>query len=203
MNYNLILQYCKELNVKSVLDIGCNIGEFSYHLRNTGQFDKFVCVDLNEAFREDLERKGLEFHSVLLTSDHTERDVYYNPSDLKCTGTSVYREKTEHYANAVIKKQHSMTLNSFCKQNFDLIKIDTQGADYDIIMGGKNIISNAKVVVVETQVKEYNQGVRLQSEVIQLMEELGFESVAVVGTGLVEGVLFSEDLLFTKIKSRK
>jgi len=198
MNYDLIIQYAEQLNVKSVLDIGCNVGEFSYTLSKMGKIDKFTCVDLNESFREGVERMGFDFHCVLLTNDHTERDVYYNPSNLKCTGTSIYREKTEHYANPIIKKQQSMTLSSFCKQNFDLIKIDTQGAEYDIIMGGKDIVSNAKVVVLETQILEYNQGAKFQSEIIELMSELGFKKADVVGTSYIEGTLFQEDLLFIK-----
>ena len=198
MNYDLIIQHCQELNVKSVLDIGCNVGEFSHTLRESGQFDKFICVDLNESFREDVERIGFDFHCVLLTNNHSEKDVYYNPSNLKCTGTSIYRETTEHYINAIIKKQQSMPLSSFCKQNFDLIKIDTQGAEYDIIMGGKDIISNAKVVVLETQISEYNEGAKFQSEILELMSELGFKTVDVVGTSYIEGELFQEDLLFIK-----
>jgi FkbM family methyltransferase len=202
MNYGIILKFCGIYDVRNVLDIGCHTGDFSFELRqNRREISQFVCVDLNESFRFDVINKGFEFHNVLLSSECKTKDVFYNPKNKKCTGTSVYRENTEYYKDAVVERQEATTLSEFCKNDFDLIKIDTQGSEYDIIMGGKDIVRKSKIVVVETQLSEYNIGTKLQPEITALMESLDFENKGAVGTGLVDGKLVSEDLLFINKKN--
>ena len=60
----------------------------------------------------------------------------------------------------------------------DLIKIDVQGAELDILRGGKECLANAKDVILEAQHVDYNIGAPKFEEVIDFMKENGFDLVA-------------------------
>ena len=59
----------------------------------------------------------------------------------------------------------------------DLVKIDVQGSERDIIMGGVNTIKKAKHLIVELQHTQYNENAPLANETIPTIENLGFKCI--------------------------
>lgn len=59
----------------------------------------------------------------------------------------------------------------------DLIKIDVQGAELDVLEGGRNILYNTPYVIVETRNTEYNQDAPSHQKVHDFLIEVGFELV--------------------------
>ena len=60
----------------------------------------------------------------------------------------------------------------------DLVKIDVQGCEKDVIMGGINSIKNANELIVELQHIQYNENAPLANETIPFIENIGFKCVA-------------------------
>ena len=73
------------------------------------------------------------------------------------------------------------------------VKMDIQGAELDVLKGGRNTISAAKHVILEMQRVEYNKGAPLKDEVIAYMNTLGFDCV-----GLFSDNKFDGDYHFVK-----
>ena len=57
----------------------------------------------------------------------------------------------------------------------DLIKMDIQGAELDVILGGVDIIKNCKALVVELPHEIVNLGAPRKEEVIKELDKLGFD----------------------------
>ena len=57
---------------------------------------------------------------------------------------------------------------------FDLIKIDTQGAELDILEGGPKIAKKAKGILLEVSYTKYNEGAPLYDDVVTYMSDYGF-----------------------------
>ena len=67
-----------------------------------------------------------------------------------------------------------ITLDSL-EQQYDWIKIDVQGAELDVLMGGIETMKQAIIIELELSVMRYNQNSPIASEVIHWMWESGFE----------------------------
>ena len=66
--------------------------------------------------------------------------------------------------------------NLFLKKNIDLIKIDTQGSEYEILEGGLNCIKKDKpLLFLETWSFEYYKNIKLFDQIIALLRTVGYE----------------------------
>ena len=81
-------------------------------------------------------------------------------------------------------------------ETFDYVKMDVQGAEVDIINGGRALINRANNVLLEVPMEgvEYNLGAPNRETYFRVMAELGFTKHAVVE---IIGNL-QEDILFTR-----
>lgn len=63
------------------------------------------------------------------------------------------------------------------KLELDLLKVDTQGSEYDILLGGKEVLKNFVGVVSECYFTPHYHGQKVFSDVYNLMRDLGFTFV--------------------------
>jgi hypothetical protein len=59
---------------------------------------------------------------------------------------------------------------------FDLIKLDVQGAELDILKGGKKYIQKTRptYLLLETSIQQYNKGAPLAGEVISYLNKKNY-----------------------------
>ena len=77
-----------------------------------------------------------------------EVNFYTRTYEERCTGNSIYREKTSFFDDSqiTIESKQTTTLDILLNgRQFDLIKIDVQGSEIDIING--EILTNVSVNV--------------------------------------------------------
>ena len=60
----------------------------------------------------------------------------------------------------------------------DLVKIDVQGAERDVIEGGRATLASARHLIVEMQCVEYNEGAPKVDTTLPFITGIGFECVA-------------------------
>lgn len=56
----------------------------------------------------------------------------------------------------------------------DVLKIDTQGSEYEVIEGGRSLLEGVSIVIVETWTEEVYVGIKNDAQVSSLLEGLGF-----------------------------
>lgn len=169
---------------KNILDIGSAHGHFTRLMKVVWPDAGRYCVEANmacEAFYGDLDAIsswcGLGDRDGTLT-------FYKDGQDPVSHGNGFFLEDTPAFAEGrVISEQVAVRKldTLWTGVQFDFIKIDTQGSEYDIIMGGKNTISRAKAVLVECSFLKYNKGAPLIDDVIRVMQHLGFMIYDIVG----------------------
>jgi FkbM family methyltransferase len=193
---------------KSVLDIGANIGQFYNEIKNIFPNAYYYLIEGSENCRSALENLNVEFSISLLSNVEKEVDFYVRKYEPRCTGNSIYREQTSFFDDdqIIIEKLQTKTLsNLFNNQTFDLIKIDVQGSEIDIINGGLEIIKNAKGVILEVSLVEYNQNSPTKDFVYEYMDTLGFTPVELIGNinHPITHELIQQDILFLNKKYEK
>lgn len=185
----------------SILDIGSNVGQFYNECKLVFPDAYYFLIEGNYKCEEDIVKLNVDYSISLLSDIEKEVGFYIRIHEEKCTGNSIYREKTSFFNNDQIKieKRKTTTLSTLLnKQNFDLIKIDVQGSELDIMKGGLEIIKNAKGIILEIPIEEYNENSPTKEEIFKFMYENNFEKVDVLGIILhpINHHLIQEDILF-------
>jgi FkbM family methyltransferase len=123
-------------------------------------------------------------YSINVLSDVDNKVVKFYKNVNMPGGNSYYKEighpqSAQIFPESSAEERLTKRLETIVKENNfplpDFIKIDVQGAEKDIILGGLEIIKNAKHMVIEMQHKEYNQGAPNVDETLPYIESLGFK----------------------------
>ncbi len=197
------LEYFREIGFKpkTILDIGCNVGQFYHQCRIFWGPDgiDYMLIDGNENVEPDIKKFHVPYYITVLSDSVKDVSWYGALNDPKCTGNSYYKENTEHFSveNLVITKKQTNTLdNMFPDKQFDLIKMDTQGSEVDIIKGGVNLCKKCKYMILETSLIEYNQDSPNEDQVNEFMKSIGFTPVAVVDLHYFKDQISQRDILY-------
>ena len=182
-----------------ILDIGANIGQFHRECKTYYPNSYVFSIEASSECEESLKAITDNYYIGLLAKDNSQYNFFSRKDAPTGTGNSIYRELTHFYSdenlevlNKVgIRLDDLFTLDS----EFDLIKIDTQGSELDIIAGGMNLIKKAKGVLLEVSLTQYNEGAPLYKEVIDYMQNIGFNPVAVLDEARNHGS-HQQDILF-------
>lgn len=208
-----MLNNLKKLNLKvsNILDIGAHFGEFAKDIHSLYPESYILMIEGNKRCEKMLEKLPFDHCIALLSDSNKEVEFYLNPNNDVCTGSSYYKENSQHYENAISEKVSTYTLDEVVEdtgKEFDFIKLDTQGSELDILRGGIKSLGKAKYVLIECsniEDKVYNEGSPHMSEVIEFMKSHNFTKYHVVDDHVYPsnnssryslGEVFQKDLLF-------
>ena len=182
-----------------VFDIGANTGEWSRQvLASVGRvvIQCFEPVpDTFEQLRMNLGNCGVGMHKFAMSnSNGTKTFNYYNQNTKLARLSTFYRRSKE------IEQRFSMqpveievqtcTLDTFCQQHsvtrIDYLKIDTEGAELDVLQGSQKILSEKRVKKMQF---EYggnfeDAGITLH-EVCRLLTKHGYSIFRILPEGIV------------------
>lgn len=193
---------------KCILDIGAFEGVWSQMVHEIWPKAKLFLIEPNDDCMAILQLKNIGDTEITLLGRNQGEDVIYYASKKDITsGNSIFKENTWYFEDCEERKMITETLSSFClRKNIDkvdLIKIDTQGAELEIILGGEDIIRKAEFILLETQNLEYNAGAPKTLDVMRKMDELGFMLFDITEIHhLLSGEMMQVDMLFARNDSR-
>jgi FkbM family methyltransferase len=194
MNLKNLDQY----NFNSVLDIGAHHGNFYRKLSKIKNIEKWFLIEANKNCEGHLAILNVPYKIAMLSDSVKSLPYYQHKFDNTCTGNSYYRELSHHYSdeNIIVDILTTNTLDEIVNgERYDFIKIDTQGAELDILSGGLKTLEGAKLVLLETSVIPYNKNAPLQKDVIDFMRSYGFDNYKVIDQFMLPNI-HQEDLLF-------
>lgn len=199
LNSYLYKHFNDKLNV--VYDIGASDGRYSslINLSVTNK-PKFYLFDANSEYINQQHSYDFEFHNVVFSDRQKTVDFYSNGTG----GDSYYIEFTGIYNDVTPVKRQTESLDDYCLKNNiplpDLIKIDTQGSELDILMGGKKSLEHAKVVILECPILEYNINAPTFNQYIHFMRTNNYLPHAAVELHWLNGILVQMDIAFINTK---
>ena len=203
MNTELLKQYWTQAQVGSLLDIGANVGEYSRYFKKILPLANILMIEGNRDCLPYLEATALPFYNVMLSDLAKDVTLYKNKKNPICTGTSYYREQTEHYQDVDTEVVKTKTLDALVEGPYDFIKIDTQGSEMDIFNGGQRVMHAARFIQLELSLIEYNQGAPLMNTMMRYMYAKGFRLSAHVEDHVMNGELIQQDFIFYNSRWQK
>lgn len=166
-------------NPRVIYDIGCCVLHWTNMVKHIFPEAEIILFD---AFTEaEFLYKDYRYHLGVLSKEDEMPVSFYKNADFP-GGNSYYKEVGHRDSAKIFVNPTEMiasTLDTVCKQrNFpppDLVKIDVQGAERDIFIGGSKTLSKATHLIVEMQHVEYNKNAPKVEETMPVITDLGFE----------------------------
>jgi len=186
---------------KKILDIGANKGKWTLEIKKKvfpdSDFTLIEAIDYKELEKLSMKYDNINFMNILL--DEKEHEVTWY--EKRNTGDSLFRENTGYFDDCkeLVKNTSTLDLTFNDSNLFELIKIDCQGAEIPILKGGKNLVQNATVIILEVPfMGEYNIGVPGFFEHIKYMDEIGYKVFDIIEMHRVQEILIQVDIIFIK-----
>jgi FkbM family methyltransferase len=185
---------CIGWNPKTVLDVGGYKGTWTREIKTLFPRASVCLIEPNK-YPELRSVDATVFHE-LLSSEPKQVAWYSNLT----TGDSMYKETTIHYQSIDPSYRTTTTLDIlFPNQQFDLIKIDCQGAELDILRGGTTLVQQTDVVLLECSFAcEYNKGAPTFVDYITYMDSIGFGVLDITEFHRANDILIQIDILFLR-----
>ena len=172
---------------RTILDIGANIGEFSYYankkyLKGVKIFAFDPDPIAKQCFDNNLVGIDATFNLVALSNKLGEEDFYLKTDSA---------DSSLHKPNGVsIKvKTKITTLDSFFNnlelQQPVLLKMDAEGHEPEVLLGGEATLKHINWVSIDAGLERYGKSTSI--EVARILIEQGFREVNISDTHLVTG----------------
>jgi len=183
-----------------ILDIGANTGGWFNEAKQIFPYSEILSIEANDECENVLKLTNPNYKIALLAKDNELYKFYKNREVYGSTGNSIYKELTPHYTdnNTYFVEIQGVLLDDLLlgQDPFDLIKMDVQGTELDIIKGGYFTCINAKGILLEVALKEYNQGSPLHDEIVDYMKSIGFKKAEILENLPYNGEIYHQDILF-------
>ena len=205
---------------KTIFDVGANVGDFT----NTGiEFfpkSNYFCFEPSEETHSKLikkiNNKNVSFYKMALSNVN---DVLpFTKNYNVCNSLVVEKDSDKNNSqedkldiriralsgdDIEIENVQTMTLDNFCDQNniqkIDLIKIDTEGFDFEVLQGAQRMLSGNNIDIIYTELtfeKEINKFSRA-FDVIDFLWGFDFEVFRFYEQATVGGKLRRVNVTFT------
>ena len=197
MKSNEVVDYLKQIGLKIevVYDIGAHVGDWTLQLTSFHPNISPILFEPNTLHNQSLRKVSQNVYNVLLGSKDIELPFY----SIGGTGDSVFIENSELYKDIEPRIVRATTLDNLVARDKlilpDLVKIDCQGSEAEIILGGAKVLKHAKALIVETSLFEMNTGGSRIESILDVLRKLGFNPIAIAGCNFRNEELVQIDLV--------
>ncbi len=192
-SYQQLFRTLRHCRIDTVFDVGANAGQFAGRLRDAGFSGRIVSFEpLREAHAELRQRAAhdgewfVHERSAIGSSDQKVTiNVAANSvssSVLPMSELHAEASRSSRYVGSEVVRM--TTLDSVASDYVHpksrlLLKIDTQGNEWSVLDGARQLMTQVHGIVCETSLVPLYEGQKLCRNVVHRLEELGFEIWAI------------------------
>lgn len=200
----------RDLDIKTVLDIGANIGQFASSIRQVLPEAQIYSFEPLKSCFEALVASRAQDHkfkafNYALGDKEEQVEMHksaYSPSssilDMSQTHKDLFPHTKEHSNEKIQIKRLDEVMKDLNLEREILIKVDVQGFENKVLVGGQQTFAKAEAIIMEVSFVKLYEGQPNFDQLYTDLKKLGFEY-----RGSLEqkndkhsGVVISEDSLF-------
>jgi FkbM family methyltransferase len=175
-NYIEFIKKSNLHNIEYIVEVGSLDGNDSLFFKEVFPSANVYAIEgLPDNYNKFLKNKTTIKTYNLVITDHIGETDYYIKN---INGIHGIYDRGIEYGDQKIKLP-CITLDKFCEENnipkIDVLKIDVEGATYDVLMGMTNILPNVSIMHIETETHEFFKNQKLHNEVENFLINSGFE----------------------------
>lgn len=179
-------RWLTNLQIKTIFDVGANTGQFAHFITRIFPEAKIYSFEpLRECYEELVQsfdgNPNFQGFNLALSDEIGETKIYrnqYSPSSSLLPMGKLHKDTfpyTRRETVELIKVSRLDSIATDLEVNEPiLIKIDVQGFENKVISGGINLISRAKLLVVEMSIEPLYDNQPLFNDIYQMLLNLGF-----------------------------
>ncbi len=161
---HFLKKICKE-NTSLCIDIGANKGEYSKYILENSNHSVIAFEPINVSYKklkkyEKIFSKRFSVFNLAISNESGQKKIYFDKNNLQWSSLDQKINKIDYLRNLKNFKKCKVTkLDIFWKKNkkkfkdIKLIKIDTEGHEFEVLQGAKNVIKYYKPKYIQI---EYN-----------------------------------------------
>jgi FkbM family methyltransferase len=171
----------RHFNVKTIIDIGAHNGEYAEFLKNLFGAATVHAIEPQPEYAGRLKQRGFVVHGTALgNTSGIEAEFNVCHADPASSLLNATDRLIEEYPQAVPCKRIVVPVMRLDDLELELmpdllVKIDAQGAEREIMQGGRRVLSMADVVLIEMTFVEFYKGQALFNEMHSLLDGLGLQ----------------------------
>jgi len=165
----------------TVIDIGANVGYYTLYLSKFLKTGKIISIEADPETCSVL-KKNCELNNM-------KNVIIHNFAISNKSGQITFYKSETHsgensiYSSGIKNKKSSIsipasTLDKMLKSNYpkiDFIKIDVEGAEFDVLKGGEDTLKITKKILIELHEDILKKNKQDSKMIISLLEENGFK----------------------------
>ena len=181
-----LYEWLKGMNIRTILDVGANTGQFaSQSQRLLPDAMLYSFEPLEDCYNELLKKMGhlpkFRAFNFALGDKNGQADIYrndYTPSSSLLAMEELHKQAFPSTSHATVQKIQVKRLDDIL-DDLDivenvLIKLDVQGTEDKVIMGGERLLSRASILIVETSFQPLYQGQPLFDDIYEMLRQRAF-----------------------------
>jgi|TARA_R110000822_G_scaffold304744_2_gene430069 FkbM family methyltransferase len=192
------------IHPNGILDIGAHTGQFHGWAKRVWSDVPVFMIEANPLHESALDKLAMmngDGYLIAAMGDEKREVTFYTRSDKPHTEGNSYYKEANYWDIPQLVQESKVTLQKLDNifeddAVFDIIKVDTQGSEIDVLKGGKDLVSRAKVVILEVSFIEHNIGAPTTEETIEYMSSIGFEKKMSIGEHYDGEDLVQQDFVF-------
>ncbi|MDE2218372.1 MAG: FkbM family methyltransferase [Patescibacteria group bacterium] len=206
------LKWLEHYDIKTVIDVGANTGQFAREIRGRLPKSKIYSFEpINECYEELINHmsgdENFQAFNLALGDKNEKSEInkcVYSPSSSLREMAVLHEEMFPHTRGGekqeiALKRLDDVFEKDPLRKNI-LIKIDVQGCEDKVIKGGLKILSEAKVALIETSFFELYKDQPQFDDIYETMKRLGFHYCGRIHQKMnpSTGEILFEDAIFIK-----
>ena len=207
-----ILNWLKQLNIRTVLDVGANTGQFATQIHKTLPGAMIYAFEpLKDCYEQLVERMknvpNFKAFQFALGKEALEVNMHrstYSPSSSIRPMSPLHKKVFPYTKGSVSERIPVKRLDDIAEgltlEDNVLVKIDVQGFEDEVFAGGAHTIQKAKALIVETSFESLYEGQPLFDEIYVMARRMGFAHHGNLSQLLspVDGSVLQADGIFIK-----
>jgi FkbM family methyltransferase len=207
--------WLQNLNIKTILDIGANTGQFALEINKylpDATIFSFEPLrnEYDQLIKRTLNIKRFKAINIALGDINGKTIIHrhiFSPASSLLKVSNVSMEAYPYIGNSNNEEIEIMRLDDFIASDKYLlepeilIKMDVQGFEDKVIKGGENTFILAKVIISEISFQELYEGQECFDGIYNQLINLGFSIKGIIGPGLNpnNGLPLYADAIFVKM----
>lgn len=206
--------WLKSFNIQTIIDVGASDGGYAKKIRAIFPQAKIYSFEailesyqhLSKKFSNDPNFKAF---NICLNNYNGNCDFFIN----EYKGSSSLFHMSKLHKDAYPFTQKYYAINTECKRldtfieenalNFEdniLLKLDVQGAEWNVLEGAEKILQRVKVVFMEVSFNKLYDNSILFTETIIRMKQLGFKVAGIenISQSIIDGTFLQADVYFLR-----
>lgn len=199
---NLVKNNFLDSEIKNIVEIGSLDGKDSLLFKSNFPNANVYCIEgLSDNYNTYL-KDFVEVTPInIVVSDYDGEIVFHKKNVNGIHG--ILNRGDEYGTNTLVLK--CMTMETICKTNniesLDMLKIDVEGASYQVLKGIGKMLNTIKIMHIETESYPFFKGQILHGDVVNFLETNGFTMIDMTSVNISAG--YQHDSVWLNNKYKK